>query len=137
MHYYAKIKKQGGAYLVSFPDMPNVNTYGDTIEEAIKNAGDAVNGVLQADFGRGFELPQAREYKGRGYYRIAVAPHIAVAYQLRELRRGQSQGEIARKLGVSYQAVQKLENPKSANPSIKTLEKIAEIFGKRLELSFT
>ena len=137
MHYCAKVKRENGNYLVSFPDMPNVNTYGDTIEDALQSAEEALNGVLQSDFGRGFELPEAREYKGRGYYRIPVAAHIAVPYQLRELRKGRSQTDIARQLDVSYQAIQKLENPKTSNPSIKTLERIAGIFGKRLELSFT
>lgn len=136
MHYYAKIKKQDDAYIVSFPDMPNVNTYGETLPEALQNAAEAINGTLQTDFGRGFELPKAREFKGRGFYRIDIAAHVAIAYQLRELRKGHSQSEIANKLSVSYQAVQKLENPKTSNPSIKTLEKIAERYGKRLELSF-
>ena len=38
MHYYAKILKIEGTYLVSFPELPNINTYGDTLSEAVKNA---------------------------------------------------------------------------------------------------
>jgi antitoxin HicB len=136
MKFFAKVKKESGAYIVSFPDLPNVNTYGDTLEEALKNAAEALNGALLADFGRGFELPRPRQYKGRSYHPITVVPHIAVAYQLRQLRNGESQGRIARNLGVSYQVIQKLENPRTSNPSLKTLEKLAQVFGKRIEVAF-
>jgi predicted RNase H-like HicB family nuclease len=43
MFYYAKIIKQDGAFLVFFPDLLNVNTYGNTLEDAIKNAAEAFN----------------------------------------------------------------------------------------------
>jgi predicted RNase H-like HicB family nuclease len=65
MRYYAKLKKEGGSIIVTFPDLPNVNTCGNTTTEALKNAGEALNGALQADFSRGFELPKAQVFKGR------------------------------------------------------------------------
>ena len=43
--------------------------------------------------------------------------------------------ELAKKLGISYQAYQKLENPRKCNPTVKTLEKISEVFGKNLIIS--
>ncbi|MBN2036993.1 MAG: helix-turn-helix transcriptional regulator [Chitinispirillaceae bacterium] len=52
-------------------------------------------------------------------------------------RTGKSQGEIARLLGISYQAYQKLENPRRCNPTIKTLEKICASMGRKLEVSFS
>jgi antitoxin HicB len=60
---------------------------------------------------------------------------IAVALQLRELRGDKSQTEIARKLGLTYQAYQRLENPQRANPTLKTLERIAGAFGKELAVT--
>jgi antitoxin HicB len=53
------------------------------------------------------------------------------------MRDGRTQIEIARKLGISYQAYQKLENPRKCNPTIKTLERIGEVMGKRLSLIWT
>ncbi|MBC8373471.1 MAG: type II toxin-antitoxin system HicB family antitoxin [Phycisphaerae bacterium] len=134
MTYAAKIKKQEGAYLVSFPEFPNVNTYGDTLAEALGNAVEAVNGAIESDFERGFDLPEPRKYRGRGYYDIDIHPHIEIAYSLRKLRNGRPQVEIARQLNVSYQAYQKLENPRRCNPTIKTLEKISAVFGKELKI---
>lgn len=46
-----------------------------------------------------------------------------------------TQTEIASMLGISYQAYQKLENPRKCNPTIKTLEKIADILDKDLEVA--
>ncbi|HHE39172.1 MAG TPA: XRE family transcriptional regulator, partial [Candidatus Cloacimonetes bacterium] len=46
-----------------------------------------------------------------------------------------SQIEIAKKLGISYQAYQKLENPRKCNPTLKTLEKIAKTMKKKIEFA--
>ena len=56
MHYSAKITKEDGTYLVSFPDFENINSYGDTLEKALLNASEALNGALESDFERGFSL---------------------------------------------------------------------------------
>jgi antitoxin HicB len=137
MHFYSKIIKKENEFIVSFPDLPNINTYGDNLEEALKNAEDALNGSLESDFERGFKLPQAKEYNGKYYYLIPVLPHLEIAYNLRQIRNGKSQVSIAKELGISYQAYQKLENPRKCNPTIKTLEKISIVFGKKLEVSFS
>ena len=136
MTYSAKITKQEGTHLVSFPEFPNVNTYGDTLASALANASEALNGAIESDFERGFDLPKPKAHRGKSYHDIVVLPHIEIAYRLRKLRRGRPQTEIARKLNVSYQAYQKLENPQRCNPTVKTLEKISAAFGKQLRIDF-
>jgi antitoxin HicB len=136
MYYYAKIYKEDGAFIVSFPDLPNINTFGETLEEALQNAEEALNGSLESDFERGFKFIIPGKYKGKEFYKIYLQPHIVISYNLRRIRANQSQIDIAKKLGISYQAYQKLENPRKCNPTVKTLEKIARIFDKELEVSF-
>jgi antitoxin HicB len=119
MHYYARIVKTDGVFLVSFPDLKQINTYGETLAEAIKNAEEALNGSLESNFERGFSLIESKEHKAPGYYQIPVFPHLEIAYMLRKLRTGKSQVEVARSLGISYQAYQKLENPRKCNPTIR------------------
>jgi antitoxin HicB len=136
MHYYVKIEKEDAAYIASFPDMPNVNTYGDTLAEALKNAAEALNGALESDFERGYTLPAVRVRHGRNMHPVEVYPHIEIAYTLRHLRDNLSQKEIAAKLGVSPQAYQKLENPRKCNPTIKTLERIGIVLNRRVEVCF-
>ena len=134
--YPANIEKQDDGYLVSFPDLENVMTYGATIEEALHNAEEALNGCIEADFERNFVIPSPTTLAGEKTYSIPVAPHIAVAIMLRTLRADRPQTEVARQLNISYQVYQRLENPRKANPTVKTLEKIARVFGKRFELGF-
>ena len=136
MFYYAKIEKEDGAYIVSFPDLPNINTFGETIDEALINAEEALNGSLESDFERGFKFIEPKKYKGDLFYKIYLQLHIVISYNLRKIRAKKSQIDIAKKLGISYQAYQKLENPRKCNPTVKTLEKIARIFHKELEVNF-
>jgi len=134
--YPAQIEKQDDGYLVTFPDLENVITYGATIDEAINNAEEALNGCIESDFERNFTIPSPANISGEAIFTIPVAPHIAVAIMLRSLRADRPQAEIARQLNISYQVYQRLENPRKANPTVKTLEKIARVFGKRIELGF-
>jgi antitoxin HicB len=134
--YPAHIEKQDDGYLVSFPDLENVMTYGATIEEALHNAEEALNGCIESDFERNFVIPSPSAVSVKKEYYVPVAPHIAVAIMLRTLRADRPQTEVARQLNISYQVYQRLENPRKANPTVKTLEKIAKVFGKRIELGF-
>jgi antitoxin HicB len=134
--YPANIVKEDDVFLVTFPDLENVATFGATIEEAIQNAEDALNGCLASDFERNFSIPEPSIIIGEDIHTITVAPNVAVAIMLRKLRADASQVEIARKLNIAYQVYQRLENPRKANPTLKTLEKIARVFGKHVELGF-
>jgi antitoxin HicB len=136
LSYYARIKKNSDGYLVTFPDLANVVTYGSTVEEAVSNAEEALNGCLESDFERSFRIPEPSRVTGKNVYPIPVAPHIAVAIMLRTMRADRSQMEIAKELKIAYQVYQRLENPRKANPTIKTLEKIARVYGRRVEVGF-
>ena len=136
LKYPAHIVKDNDAYLVSFLDMENVITFGSTLDEALSHAEEALNGCLESDFERNFSIPDPSPVNDADVYQIPVAPHIAVALMLRKLRADRSQIDVARQLNISYQVYQRLENPRKANPTVKTLEKIARAFGKRFELGF-
>jgi antitoxin HicB len=132
MLYYCVIEQEDEEYIVRFPDMPNVVTCGFSREEAVAMAKEALDGVLAAEIAHGNSVPPP---SFQGGHPVSVAGHIAVALQLRELRGDKSQTEIARKLGLTYQAYQRLENPQRANPTLKTLERIAGAFGKELSVT--
>jgi antitoxin HicB len=136
LQYPATIKKRAGGYLVSFSDFETINTWGETLEKALESAEEALNGCLESDFERGFIIPEPSERKGRTMHYIPVRPHIAVALMLRKMRAGRSQREIARKLDISFQVYQRLENPRKSNPTVKTLEKVARVYGKHVALGF-
>jgi antitoxin HicB len=132
MVYNCTIEKEGDMLIVQFPDMPNIQTFGYTEDEALAMAKEALEGCLEADISHGNEIPPPAYKKG---FPVSVASHIALSLKLRELRGSQSQTNIAQKLGLSYQAYQRLENPRKANPTVKTLEKIARVYGRELNIS--
>jgi len=112
--------------------MPNVLTFGDTQAHALEMAKEALEAILESEIAQGLPVRQP-SYKGG--HPVVVASHITLALRLRSLRGDRSQTEIAGKLGMSYQAYQRLENPRKANPTVKTLEKIARAYGRELSIS--
>ena len=83
MTYNCTIEQEGAMFIVQFPDMPNIQTYGNTHEEALTMAQEALEGCLESDISRGLLIPPPA-YKGG--YPVTVAPHIALSLRLRELR---------------------------------------------------
>ncbi|GHU19957.1 hypothetical protein FACS1894163_12970 [Spirochaetia bacterium] len=131
MTYNCEITQDGDRFDVVFPDMTNIQTCGFSHEEALAMAKEALDGCLESDVAHGRDIPAPSFKDG---FPIAVASHIVVAMRIRQLRGEQSQTDIARKLGLSYQAYQRLENPGKANPTVKTLERIAHVFGQELNV---
>ncbi|GHT59650.1 hypothetical protein FACS1894109_15960 [Spirochaetia bacterium] len=131
MTYNCEITQDGDRFDVVFPDMTNIQTCGFTHEEALAMAKEALDGCLESDVAHGRDIPAPSFKDG---FPIAVANNIVVAMRIRQLRGEQSQTDIARKLGLSYQTYQRLENPRKANPTVKTLERIAHVFGQELSV---
>lgn len=61
-----------------------------------------------------------------------------IGIKIRKLRKaaGFTQKQLAEALGVSQQVVSNLERGDSANPTLSTLEKIAIVTGRRLDINF-
>jgi antitoxin HicB len=127
MEYIAKLTTEDGRWLVGFPDCPGCQTFGETKEEALVMANEALEGWLEAHLEYGDAPPRPGRHRG---VPIRVRQRLAVAIQIRWLREdlGFTQRELATKAGVSQQQIAKLERP-SGNPTIGTLEAIAKNAG--------
>ncbi len=127
-----KYDKEDKAYLVEFPDLQGCVTYGESLSEAKANAEEALSGYLASVFDRGFKIPARSQPKGKNIYPISPASTVMIPILLRNIREELklSQVDAAKRLKISYQSYQKLENPNKANPTLKTLEKVAKAFGK-------
>jgi antitoxin HicB len=138
--YPARIRhiSEDKSYLVEFPDLPGCLTEGATLEEAKQNAKEALTGYLSSVFERNFKIPGPSALKGKNIHNIEPGPEVAVPILLRKLRETSklTQGDIAKVLGISYQAYQRLEKPGKSNPTLKTLERLAKVFNKDLRLEF-
>ncbi len=141
LYYPAKVKyiKEDKAYLVEFPDLSGCLTEGESLEDAKQNAKDALTGYLASIFERNFKIPEPSKLKGKNIYMIEPEPEVSIPIILRKLRENKklTQSDIAKVLGISYQAYQRLEKPGKSNPTLKTLERLAKVFDKDLILEFT
>jgi len=129
-------KAEECGFWAEFPDLPGCITEGDTLEETLNNAKEALNGWITSRFERNFEVPSASKIKGKNIHRIEPSPEVRVPLLLRKARTesGLSQNAVAKKLNITYQTYQLWERPQAANPTVKQLEKIANAIGKKLVL---
>lgn len=136
MEYIAKINKEEDGYTVEFPDIPGCNTCGDSLEEALYMAKDALDLLLETMLDDKDPLPKSTltEDKKASLYAIQVNNRLALAYTVFEARRGKSAASICKKMGIAPQQY-KLEDPK-AGCTFATLEKFAAAIGKKLEIKF-
>ena len=79
MTYYCNISKESeDMYVVRFPDMPNVITYGKTEEHALRMAKEALEGVLETSVEYNLEIPESVCREG---YPVDVDSRIANAVE--------------------------------------------------------
>jgi antitoxin HicB len=109
-------------------------TYGDTFDEAKLMASEAVSGLLESyiEHGDNFTIPDMPSLPD--WYAIPLQASLSFAFWLRAERKAHNMtlNDAADRLGVKYQVYQKLENPRTANPTLKTLKKIEHIFGTEI-----
>lgn len=81
MTYYCSISKEcKDMFVVRFPDMPNVITYGTTEEHALRMAKEALEAVLETAVEYNMEIPGPECREG---YPVAVDSEIAIAIESR------------------------------------------------------
>jgi antitoxin HicB len=138
--YPSKIKysETDNSYIVEFPDLPGCLTEGASLEEAKINAVEALTGYLASIFERNLKIPEPSIIKGRNIYQIEPERKVSIPIYLKIQRdtKKLSQSDVAKVLGISYQAYQRLEKPGKSNPTLKTLERLAKVFGQELHLDF-
>ncbi|HEY1532523.1 MAG TPA: helix-turn-helix domain-containing protein [Polyangiaceae bacterium] len=134
MFYRANVAQTGKSWLVTFPDCDGCLTEGGSRKEALTNAHEALEGWLEAHLVQG--MAPARPKIRRGGDAIEVNPTLSAVLQIRWRREEMelTQGALAKRAGISQQQIAKLENP-DGNPTIASLQKVAEALGLRLELT--
>lgn len=132
-----KDKKSG--YWLEFIDFDSCMTQGETMEELYMMAQDALSLVLDYRLEENKEIPEPSKTKDRkNVIYVEPYPDVAIPLMVKQIRRakGLTQEDIAKMLGVSYQTYQKMERGQRVNPTLKTLERLASVFGLQLVLDF-
>ena len=137
--YPVKIQKEEDYYSVQgLEPLTGVITDGNSLEEAMKNAREALTGVLGAMLDHGMEIPDPSRQGGEqeGVYWIEPDLHVACPILIKKARlaAGMTQSDLAQRAGVTFQQVQKWERS-GTNPTIASLKKVFRALGKNIELS--
>ena len=135
--YYAKVKNQNDMFIVTFRDFENVFSEGETLEEALFNAQDALDGTLitMAELDLPIKLPSAKQ---RDEYPVSVSVDLAASILLHIVRMEENKtlADVARAMDKPYQYYQRLENL-GENMTLKKLKQASIALGADVELVFT
>lgn len=136
IEYQAKLHKEGSGYWVEFPDLPGCFSEGDSREEALENAREALSLWLEDARDPQWEIPAPKARRGKQFTWVAPYEDVAVPLMIRQARQrnGLSQRELAKKLGMSVQQLQKLEYPGKSNPTVRTLAAVSRALGEELRV---
>ncbi|MCX8016384.1 MAG: type II toxin-antitoxin system HicB family antitoxin [Rhodocyclaceae bacterium] len=132
VRYQAVLEPQpDGGFTVTFPDLPEAITEGDDLEQALFNAAEVLSLVLEQRLADGEPIPEPTPTEG-GHW-VEPSASVQAAVLLHRARAGHTLSELARAMGTSWPAAQRLMRP--GNPTLKQLERAAAALGKRLVLS--
>ena len=132
---YTLEPQETGGFVVQFVDIEEAFTEGATAEECAFNAAEVLTGILEQRLVDGAEIPLPSKSDGRHVASPSAAVQTAILVRVTRQEEGKSLADLARALGTSWPAVQRLEKP-NANPTLKQLERAANALGKRLVLGF-
>ncbi|MEN8236012.1 MAG: type II toxin-antitoxin system HicB family antitoxin [Pseudomonadota bacterium] len=121
-----------GIYVVSFPDMPEAITQGETLEEALFNAAEVLNLTIEGRIDEGMEIPEPSH--GEFTHILYPSARIQAALLIRFSRGDHSLAELARALETSWPSVARLEDP-THWPTLRQLDKAAKALGKKLVIN--
>lgn len=127
--------KAEGRYLVKFFDLDQAITEAESLEEALFNAGDVLTLTLEGRIDEEMDIPKPSNRKTKNTYLIAPSARVQAALLIRQTKEEFTIAELARALETSWPAASRLIDPHHW-PSLKQLERTANVMGKRLVLSF-
>jgi antitoxin HicB len=121
-----------GGYVITFPDVPEVITQGESLEDCIEQASDALEEAIIGRINTDEDIPVASAIR-KGQYAIPVPSQTAFKAALYEeiKRQGLNKVTIAAELGVDEKEVRRLLNPHHAS-KLPRIAEILERVGKRI-----
>lgn len=133
MKYPVNIYKDGDGYSVNFPDIPEALTCGDTYEEALAEAEDALITAFEFYFEDERSVPLPSNVTGE-YVSVPLSVWSKVLLLNAMLEEHVSQSELAKRIGKKKQEMQRIINL-GHNTKIDTLVSALEALGKKISFS--
>jgi antitoxin HicB len=134
MRFPFKITPDEEFLMVTFPNIPEAITQGETIEQAIEVAQDALETALEFYFEDSRPVPEPSPIKRGQHFVELPASLTAKVLLLNEMiHQGVRPAELARRLGTTPQAVNRLTNLRHAS-KIDGIAGAMKALGKTLEI---
>ncbi|MFN0101003.1 MAG: type II toxin-antitoxin system HicB family antitoxin [Bryobacteraceae bacterium] len=133
--YAAKLQPDdNNTILVTFPDVPEVITFGVNRADAMERAKEALRVALSMYVEKGHPLPAARPAR-HGLVEILLPGAVTAKLALYEAMHAQqiTQAELARRLGCHRQHASRIVDP-AHNTKFEVLEAALAAVGKRAAL---
>lgn len=134
MKYPVTILKDGTGYMAKFADIPEALTAGDTYQEALDNAADALVTAFEFYFEDGRKIPSPVEVEAREFVTVPVSLWSKVLLLNAMVENKVTQAAMAEKMGVSKQSFQRIVDVRHAT-KIDMIDAALKALGKRLELT--
>ena len=134
MRYPVNLEPDGKFYLVTFPDIPEAITQGDSIEDALLHGADALESALDFYIEDGKAIPMPSKPK-RGQHVIELSTsYTAKILLLNEMAVQKVRpAELARRLKVTRQEVNRLIDWRHTS-KIDGIAQALKALGKTLEI---
>jgi antitoxin HicB len=129
--------EKDGGFVVTFPDLPEAITQGDSVEQALNEAADCLEESIAVRIDDKLAIPQPSILKN-GEYLIAVPAQTALkaALYLAMCEKGMSKVELASTLNIHEKEVRRILNPHHAT-KLSTMERTLAVLGQRIELQIS
>ena len=128
---YELIPQAEGGFTVTFPDVPEAITQGDTEEEAAAMAEDALVTALSFYTDRAERLPMPSPARGRALAHVPPLAAAKLALHDTMLAASVSNVALARKLGTDEKSVRRLRDPLHQS-RISQVDAALKVLGKRI-----
>jgi len=127
--------RKAGGFVVTFPDIPEAITQGDTEEEAMEYAEDALISCLEEYMRRGMDVPAPRKSRRRNLrpVRLPALAEAKVGLYSAMRKAGARKADLARKLRCSKSEVDRLLDLRHSS-RLDLIERALAALGKRLVL---
>lgn len=121
-----------GGYVVTCRDLPQLVTQGESVEEALEQAVDAMDEVFATYLTEGLDFPQPSKAKRREHLVAPPAETVAKAALYVAMRQaGISKVQLAKRLGVDEKEVRRLLDPHYGS-KLPRIAKAISLLGQRL-----
>jgi antitoxin HicB len=127
--------KDEGGYVVTFRDLPEAITQGDSIDDALAEAADCLEEAIAGRIDDGREIPPPSSAK-RGERIVSVPPSMALkaAVYLAVQEAGISNSELARRMQLDEKEARRILDPHHPTKLPKIVAAL-RVLGRRVELS--